>query len=70
MENLVKRQREYFNTNVKKPVDFRMQQLQKLYDLIKKNEDLLQDVLLPMIFLNSGISEWSRGWLRISSASC
>ncbi|GLU57122.1 aldehyde dehydrogenase [Dyadobacter frigoris] len=45
MEELVKLQRSYFNSNATKPVDFRITQLQKLYDLILLNEDKLGDAI-------------------------
>ena len=45
MEELVKLQRGYFNSNATKPVDFRITQLQKLYDLILLNEDKLGDAI-------------------------
>jgi len=45
MEELVKLQRGYFNSNATKSVDFRITQLQKLYDLILLNEDKLGDAI-------------------------
>lgn len=41
MENLVKEQLDYFNSNVTKPVAFRVAQLNKLYDLLIANEAML-----------------------------
>jgi acyl-CoA reductase-like NAD-dependent aldehyde dehydrogenase len=42
MENLVKLQRQYFNSNATKPVDFRIAQLKKLNNLIESNEAQLR----------------------------
>ncbi|MGO4291813.1 aldehyde dehydrogenase family protein [Chitinophaga sp. RAB17] len=41
MENLVKEQLDYFNSNATKPVAFRVAQLNKLYDLLIANEAML-----------------------------
>ena len=37
MENLVKAQRDYFNSNATKPVEFRINQLKKLKAILKEN---------------------------------
>lgn len=45
MENLVKNQLDYFNSNVTKPVSFRVEQLQKLYQLLETNEKELETAI-------------------------
>ena len=45
MQQLIQSQRDFFNTNATKSIAFRKQQLQKLYDVIKKNEQLLMDAI-------------------------
>jgi aldehyde dehydrogenase (NAD+) len=45
MEALVKLQRQYFNSNATKPVDFRIGQLKKLNDLVQSNEGLLMEAI-------------------------
>lgn len=41
MKNLIAKQREFFNTNKSKETKFRIQQLQKLKNVLKDNENLL-----------------------------
>ncbi|AOW19481.1 aldehyde dehydrogenase [Urechidicola croceus] len=45
MPQLIEQQRDFFNTNATKDINFRKQQLQKLYDAIKSNEQLLYDAI-------------------------
>ncbi|MEN8187412.1 MAG: aldehyde dehydrogenase family protein [Bacteroidota bacterium] len=45
MEKIVKKQRDFFNTNATKDVDFRKQQLRKLKMLLKQNEDALNEAI-------------------------
>jgi aldehyde dehydrogenase (NAD+) len=45
MNNLVTLQRNYFNSNATKPIDFRIAQLQKLKTVLASNEDLLQEAI-------------------------
>lgn len=45
MENLVKAQLDYFNSNATKPVEFRITQLNKLYNLLLSNEAMLTDAI-------------------------
>lgn len=45
MENLVKNQLEYFNTNATKSVGFRIDQLKKLYSLLESNERLMEEAI-------------------------
>ena len=45
MQELVQAQRTFFNSNATKDIRFRKQQLQKLYDVIKENEQLLYDAI-------------------------
>lgn len=45
MQELIQQQRDFFNTNATKSIAFRKQQLQKLYDVIKDNEQLLYDAI-------------------------
>jgi len=45
MQKLVELQRSYFNTNVTKPVEFRVAQLQKFQALIVDNEKLLYEAI-------------------------
>lgn len=45
MEHLVNLQRDYFNTNVTKPVHFRLNQLNQFYELLTANEALLYDAI-------------------------
>ena len=45
MENLVKAQLEYFNSNETKSVSFRIEQLNKLYNLLIDNEKLLEEAI-------------------------
>ena len=41
MVNILENQREFFNTNKSKEVNFRIQQLKKLKNILKDNEELL-----------------------------
>ncbi len=43
MQQLIQSQRDFFNTNATKSIAFRKQQLQKLYKVIKANEQFLMD---------------------------
>src|ERR1700681_1287717 len=45
MNSLPENQREYFNQNHTKPIEFRLQQLKKLKHLLKANEQLLYDAI-------------------------
>lgn len=45
MHQLIQQQRYFFNTNATRGIRFRKQQLQKLYDVIKSNEQLLYDAI-------------------------
>jgi aldehyde dehydrogenase (NAD+) len=45
MEQLVKIQRQYFNSNATKSIDFRIAQLKKLKDVIEANEGLLLEAI-------------------------
>ncbi len=45
IEYIIKQQRAFFNTNKTKEVNFRIQQLVKLKDLLRKNEELLKQAL-------------------------
>lgn len=45
MEDIVKKQREFFNLNQTKTIDFRIQQLKKLRKLLSDNECLLNDAI-------------------------
>lgn len=45
MEKLVKNQLEYFNSNETKSIDFRIAQLNKLYDLLQSNENILEEAI-------------------------
>jgi aldehyde dehydrogenase (NAD+) len=45
MEQLVKIQRQYFNSNATKSIDFRIAQLKKLKDVIESNESLLIEAI-------------------------
>jgi aldehyde dehydrogenase (NAD+) len=45
MEQLVKLQRQYFNSNATKSIDFRITQLKKLKDIIDANESLLIEAI-------------------------
>ncbi len=45
MQQLIQQQRDFFNTNATKSIAFRKQQLQKLFDVIKSNEQLLYDAI-------------------------
>jgi aldehyde dehydrogenase (NAD+) len=45
MEKLVKTQLDYFNTNVTKSVSFRIEKLNKLYNLLESNESLLEEAI-------------------------
>jgi aldehyde dehydrogenase (NAD+) len=45
METLVKTQKEYFNTNITKPVAFRVAQLKKFYDTLKAYEGSLSEAI-------------------------
>ncbi|MFO7673090.1 MAG: aldehyde dehydrogenase family protein [Lutibacter sp.] len=45
MEDIVKKQRAFFNTNQTKTIDFRIQQLKKLRKLLTENESLLNDAI-------------------------
>jgi len=46
MEKLVKSQLDYFNTNITKSVTFRIEKLNKLYNLLVSNEKLLEEAIL------------------------
>lgn len=45
MEDILKKQREFFNSNQTKTIDFRIQQLKKLRKLLTDNESLLNDAI-------------------------
>src|SRR5258707_14273571 len=45
MKSLLEKQKDYFNNNYTKPVGFRIQQLKKLRQLLKTNEQLLYDAI-------------------------
>ncbi|MHB1147836.1 MAG: aldehyde dehydrogenase [Lutibacter sp.] len=45
MEDIVKKQREFFNSNQTKDIDFRIQQLKKSRNILKDNESLLNDAI-------------------------
>ena len=45
MQELIQSQRDFFNTNATKSIVYRKQQLQKFYDVIKANEELLNDAI-------------------------
>lgn len=45
MKEIIQAQRDYFNTNATKPIDFRIKQLKKLYRVLKDNEQLLNKAL-------------------------
>lgn len=45
MEKLVKTQLQYFNSNATKSVDFRIEQLNKFYNVLKSNEKLLEEAI-------------------------
>ncbi|MCF6279108.1 MAG: aldehyde dehydrogenase [Flavobacteriaceae bacterium] len=45
MHQLIQQQRDFFNTNATKDIGFRKEQLQKLFDTIKNNEQLLYDAI-------------------------
>ncbi|MHB1196853.1 MAG: aldehyde dehydrogenase [Lutibacter sp.] len=45
MEDIVKKQREFFNSNQTKDIDFRIQQLKKFRNILKDNESLLNDAI-------------------------
>jgi aldehyde dehydrogenase (NAD+) len=45
MQELIQSQRDFFNTNATKSIKFRKQQLQKLEDAIKMNEQLIYDAI-------------------------
>jgi len=45
MKDIVKKQREFFNLNQTKTIDFRIQQLKKLKKLLTDNESLLNDAI-------------------------
>src|SRR5437763_17037833 len=45
MNGVPEKQRAYFNENHTKPVAFRIQQLKKLRDLLKTNQQLLYDAI-------------------------
>jgi aldehyde dehydrogenase (NAD+) len=45
MNNLVTLQRNYFNSNATKPIEFRISQLQKLKTVLESNEDRLQEAI-------------------------
>ncbi len=45
MEDIVNKQREFFNLNQTKTIDFRIQQLKKLRKLLTDNESLLNDAI-------------------------
>ncbi len=45
MNNLVQKQRNYFKTHKTKPLSFRVQQLNKLQEVLKSNEKLIYDAI-------------------------
>ena len=45
MNNLVTLQRNFFNSNATKPIEFRIAQLQKLKTVLESNEDRLQEAI-------------------------
>jgi aldehyde dehydrogenase (NAD+) len=45
MEEIIQSQRTFFNSNATKSIAFRLRQLQKLEDIIRKNEKLLTDAI-------------------------
>ncbi len=45
MQELIQLQRDFFNTNATKSIAFRKQQLQKLEDVLKSNEQLMYDAI-------------------------
>lgn len=45
MQNLIQAQRNFFNSNATKNIKFRKQQLQKLFDVLKDNEQLMYDAI-------------------------
>lgn len=45
MKDIVKKQREFFNSNLTKDIDFRVQQLKKFRNLLKDNETLLNQAI-------------------------
>lgn len=45
MNNLVQKQRNYFKTHKTKPLNFRVQQLNKLQEVLKSNEKLIYDAV-------------------------
>ena len=45
MESIVKKQRDFFNSNVTKDIDFRKQQLKKLKKILKENEKALDEAI-------------------------
>lgn len=45
MQELIQSQRDFFNTNTTKDIKFRKQQLQKLEDVLKANEQLFYDAI-------------------------
>ena len=45
MQNIVNKQREFFNSNITKDVDFRIQQLKKLERVLNENETLLHEAI-------------------------
>ncbi len=45
MEDIIHAQRIFFNSNATKDIKFRKQQLQKLFDVLKENEQLMYDAI-------------------------
>jgi aldehyde dehydrogenase (NAD+) len=45
MKQLIESQRNFFNSNATKDIGFRKQQLQKLEDALKSNEQLMYDAI-------------------------
>lgn len=45
MQNLLQAQRNFFNSNTTKDIKFRKHQLQKLFDVLKQNEQLMFDAI-------------------------
>lgn len=54
MREIIEKQRDYFNSNKTKSVDFRIRQLKKFRDLLKENEQALYDA----IYADFGKSEF------------
>lgn len=56
--NIVECQREYFNTDATKSIDFRIHQLKKLKKLIRKYEDQILEALNIMVSPVNGLTPW------------